>query len=138
MSNLKKSILFLCTHNSARSQIAEALINRFFSDKYEAYSAGTKPTKLNPFAVKSMSEIGVGIESHYSKTVEEFERRHFNYVVTVCDNAREGCPVYQNTEMVLHKSFEDPSFFEGDDEQKFEKFNAVRDEIKKWLENTFT
>lgn len=85
-----------------------------------------------------MSEMGVDIRSHYSKPIDEFNQRHFNYVVTVCDNAKENCPVYQNADLVFHKSFEDPSAFEGDDEYRLEKFNAIRDEIKKWLENTFT
>ena len=135
---MKKTILFLCTHNSARSQIAEGLINGLFSDNYVAHSAGTWPGKVNPFAIKALSEIGLDISSHYSKPIDEFDGKYFNYVVTVCDNAKESCPTYLNTDELVHNSFEDPSSYEGSDEEKLEKFRATRDEIKKWLEFRFS
>ena len=135
---MKKTILFLCTHNSARSQIAEGLINGLFSENYEAHSAGTEPGKVNPFAEKALKELGIDISSHYSKPVDEFGGRHFDYVVTVCDNAKESCPTYLDTDELVHKSFEDPSSFEGSDVEKLERFRATRDEIKKWLEFRFS
>ncbi len=135
---MKKTILFLCTHNSARSQIAEGIINGLFSDKYSAYSAGTQPGKVNIFAIKAMKEIGINIEHHYSKPIDEFNSKHFNYVVTVCDNAKQSCPAYLNADKIIHESFEDPSSFKGSDEQKLEKFEEVRDKIRKWLESSFS
>lgn len=135
--DLKKTILFLCTHNSARSQIAEGLVNSFFYEKYKAYSAGTEPGKVNPFAIKALSEIGVDISSHYSKPIDEFNDKHFNYVVTVCDKAKESCPAYLNTDEFIHEGFEDPSSFEGSNDLKLEKFKEVRDSIRNWLECSF-
>lgn len=135
---MKKTILFLCTHNSARSQMAEGLVNSLFSERYEAYSAGTEPSSLNPFAVKVMGEIGVSMENQYSKAIDEFDGKRFNYVVTVCDNAKESCPAYLNAEKFIHKSFIDPSSVEGDDERKLNMFRKTRDEIKSWLESIFT
>lgn len=134
---MRKTILFLCTHNSARSQIAEGLVNGLFSDKYEAFSAGTEPAKVNPFAVKAMDEIGISIESHYSKAIDEFDGKSFNYIVTVCDNAKESCPTYLNGENILHESFKDPSSVEGSDALKLDMFRKTRDEIKNWLEKSF-
>lgn len=135
---MKKTILFLCTHNSARSQISEGLINGLFSNEFVAYSAGTEPASVNPFAIKVLKEIDIDISSHYSKPVDEFDDRHFDYVVTVCDNAKESCPTYMDTDELVHKSFEDPSSYEGSDEEKLERFRATRDEIKKWLEFRFS
>ena len=134
---MKKTILFLCTHNSARSQIAEGLINQFFSNNYVAFSAGTEPGEVNPYATVVMKEIGVDISSHHSKSVKDFSDKKFDYVITVCDKAKENCPIFTNTEKLVHKSFEDPSTFNGTSEEKLNRFKNVRDEITGWLENKF-
>jgi len=90
----RKKVLFLCTHNSARSQMAEGLLNALYGDRCIAYSAGTEPSNLNPYAVEVMSEIGIDISHHHSKSVEEFRNGDFDYVVTVCDSAKETCPIF--------------------------------------------
>ena len=91
---MKKKVLFICTHNSARSQMAEGILRTLYGDRYEAYSAGTQPTKVNPYAIKVMSEIGIDISNHRSKSAEEFRGKEFDYVVTVCDNVKEACPFF--------------------------------------------
>ena len=131
---MKKSILFICTHNSARSQIAEGLVNVLYSDKFEAQSAGIIATKVNPFAIKAMKEIGIDIKHHRSKSIQEFKGKIFDIVVTVCDNAKETCPFFPG-KVVIHKGFEDPSVSKGSNRKKLETFKRVRDEIKIWLEN---
>ncbi len=135
---MKKTILFLCTHNSARSQIAEGLINKFFSENYTAYSAGTEPGKVNPFAIEAMKEIGADISSHNSKSVDEFNGVNFNYVVTVCDGAKESCPTFPNADELIHKSFKDPSAYKGTDDDKLKCFRNTTKEIKTWLTSYFS
>jgi len=130
---MKMSILFICTHNSARSQIAEGLVNALYPDKYQAQSAGTISTKVNPFAIHVMKEIGIDISNHRSKSIEEFKGKVFDLVVTICDNARETCPFFPG-KRVLHKGFDDPSSFEGSDAGKSAVFRKLRDEIKNWIE----
>jgi arsenate reductase len=133
---MKKTVLFLCTHNSARSQIAEALLNTLHGDRYEAHSAGITPTKINPYVVKAMAEIGIDISKNRSKSIEEFRGENFNYVVTVCDSAKEACPFFPG-EKVIHKAFEDPSQFTGSEEEIMNGVRRVREEIREWLEKTF-
>jgi len=137
MNELKKKILFICTHNSARSQIAEGLVNYFLKDEFCAFSAGTKPTKVNPFAIEVMKEIGIDITNHRSKSVLEFKGEKFDYVVTVCDSAKENCPFFPGAKEYLHKSFGDPSLFEGNEQEKLKKFREVRDEIKNFIFEKF-
>jgi arsenate reductase len=134
---MKKRVLFLCTHNSARSQMAEGILNAFYGDRYEGCSAGVTPTKVNPYVVKSMAEIGIDISRNRSKSIEEFRGENFNYVVTVCDGAREARPFFPGEE-VIHKSFEDPSQFKGSEEEILKQARRVRDEIKEWIKNKFT
>ena len=137
-SNKKKQkVLFICTHNSARSQMAEGLLRALYGDQYDVYSAGTQPTKVNPYAVKVMSEIGIDISNHRSKNVREFFGMKFDYVVTVCDHARETCPFFPGGKKYLHKGFLDPSNFKGTDEEKLRMFRRVRDEIRDWIIKTF-
>lgn len=131
----KKKILFICTHNSARSQMAEGLIHEFYGDRYEAYSAGTEPGKLNPFTVGAMKEVGIDISSHYSKNISEFMDEKFDYVVTVCDQAKEACPFFPGGKMI-HKSFKDPAQAKGSEKEIMAAFRTSRDEIKKWLEES--
>jgi len=134
--SLKKKVLFICTHNSARSQMAEGLLNALYGDRYKAYSAGIEPTKVNPYAVEAMAEIGIDLSRQRSKSIEEFRDKNLDYVITVCDRAKEVCPFFPG-EKILHKSFEDPSEFEGTEEEILEKTRSIRDEIKYWLEITF-
>lgn len=117
--------------------MAEGLVNFLLKDKFIAFSAGTYPTKVNPFAIKVMEEIGIDISNHRSKSVSEFKGEKFDYVVTVCDSAKENCPFFPGAKEYIHQSFEDPSSYEGSDEEKLNKFRKVRDEIKKFIIERF-
>jgi arsenate reductase len=134
---MKKRVLFLCTHNSARSQIAEGLLNTFHGNKYEGYSAGVTPTKVNPYVIKSMAEIGIDISRNRSKNIEEFRGENFNYIVSLCDNARETCPFLPGEE-VIHKSFHDPSEFKGSEEEILKQVRRLREEINEWIKSRFS
>jgi len=131
MKRLK--VLFVCTHNSARSQMAEALANHYFGDFVEAYSAGSESTFVKPHAIKVIEELGIDMSKHFSKTVFYFENEKFDYVITVCDNAKETCPFFPGAKNYIHKSFVDPSNVSGSEEEKLLSFRKSRDEIKKWL-----
>lgn len=133
----KKHVLFVCTHNSARSQMAEGLLRALYGDRYEAYSAGTQPSGINPHAVGVMAEIGIDISTHDSKNVNEFLGEEFDYVVTVCDHAKEACPLFPGGSQYLHNGFEDPSKAEGTEREILSAFRHVRDEIKEWINKTF-
>jgi arsenate reductase len=132
----KEKVLFICTSNSARSQIAEGLLRSFFGDKYEVYSAGINPTTINPYAIEVMKEIGIDISSQRSKNIEEFRNQKFDYVVTVCDNSNEVCPFFPGKN-IIHKGFYDPSEVKGNIAEKLNTFRNVRDQIKEWIEETF-
>ena len=134
---MKKSVLFVCTHNSARSQMAEGLLRAFHGRLYEAYSAGTHPGRVNPFAVAAMGELDVDISSHWSKSVDEVGDDLMDVVVTVCDSAKESCPYVPAKDRSFHRSFEDPSTVEGSDEQKLDAFRRIRDEIRRWIDQEF-
>ncbi len=116
--------------------MAEAFLNKLCGEKYKAESAGVTPTQVNPYVVKVMAEIGIDLSMHRSKSVMEFQGKDFDYVVTVCDLAREICPFFPG-EKEIHKSFPDPAAFEGSEEDILLKVRVVRDEIKNWVENTF-
>jgi len=133
---MKKKVLFICTHNSARSQIAEGFLNTLYRSSYEAHSAGIEPTSVNPYAIKVMTEIGIDISTHHSKSMEEFRGENFDYVVTVCDHAKEACPFFPG-EIILHEGFDDPSEFTGTEDEILAEVRRVRDEIKGWIEKTF-
>lgn len=133
----KQSVLFLCTHNSARSQMAEGLLRARFGDRYEVFSAGTEATAVKPLAVEAMAEVGIDISRHRSKSFDEYIDRAFDYVVTVCDTAREACPYFPATVEIVHRDFEDPSNTEGTEEEKLAAFRATRDEIDAWLAERF-
>jgi arsenate reductase len=124
---MKQRILFLCTGNSARSQMAEALLRLIAGDHFEVESAGTHPAGLNPMTVDAMQEIGVDVRHHRSKHVEEFTSQPFNYVITVCDRAKETCPVFTGRVAMRHWSFEDPAV--APPETRLQLFRRVRDEI---------
>ncbi len=128
--NGKKLVLFLCTHNSARSQMAEGLLNALKGDKYVGFSAGIKATKIKEFAINTMKEIGIDISNHRSKTIEEFKDfPEFDYVITVCNYTKEICTYYPKAKKIIHKSFPDPITLED--------FKYVRNNIKKWIEDFF-
>ena len=130
-------VLFVCTHNSARSQMAEGLLRRFGGDRFEVYSAGTEATYVRPLAVRAMAEIGVDISARESKTLDRYLEESLEYVVTVCDAADEACPVFPGAKNRLHWPFEDPSGAVGSEEERLAVFRRVRDEIKARIEDEF-
>jgi len=151
----KVKVLFLCTHNSARSQMAEGLLRHFYNEKYEVFSAGASPTRVNPFAVKVMAEIGIDISNHTSKSIEEFRNQDIDLVVSVCTSStRVACPfcsspltsgrpeIIETTlpraKRYLQHGFSDPSEVDGGDEEKTVAFRRTRDDIKKWILDYFT
>jgi arsenate reductase len=127
---VKPAILVLCTGNSARSQMAEGLFRHLLGSRFEVHSAGTKPSLVRPEAIAVMSELGIDISGHWSKSVDEFLDREFYYIFTVCDNARESCPVFHCKAERIHWSFEDPAAVEGDEETQLDAFRRIRDQIK--------
>ena len=135
--NRKKRVLFICTHNSARSQIAEGVMNQIYGEVFEAFSAGTEPSSVNPFAIDVMGEIGIDISRHRSKSVEEFLEQDFDYVITVCDQANEVCPFFPGGKERIHKGFVDPAEVQGSDLEKRAAFRKARDEIMEWIEKNF-
>jgi arsenate reductase len=133
-----KKILVLCTGNSARSQMAEGLLKHITQNKYEIYSAGTKPSIVRPEAIKVLAEIGIDISKNRSKSVDEFANIEMDYVLTVCDNAKENCPYFPAKTKIIHHSFEDPpAIGETDEDTTLQIFRRVRDEIKAYIENGF-
>ena len=133
----KKKILFICTHNSARSQMAEAIVNSYYGNDYEAYSAGIQPTEVNAYAINVMAEIGIDISKHVSKSIEEFRNASFDYVITVCDKARETCPFFPGARELIHKGFNDPAEVNGPPAVVRAAFRNTRDEIHKYLREKF-
>ena len=125
----KKRVLILCTGNSARSQMAEGLLRHDGGDGFEVFSAGTRPGKVRFEAIEAMSEIGIDLSAHRSKHVDEFAGQTFDYVLTVCDNARELCPIFPGAGVMIHRAFEDPIGIEG--------FRQVRDDLRKYLRDRF-
>ena len=130
----KKKVLFICTQNSARSQMAEGLLRSMYGDRFEVFSAGTNPGRVNPFAIEAMKKAGVDISSHRSKSIDEFMEVEIDYAVTVCDNAKESCPYFPEAKVLLHHSFSDPAALTGGDEVILAEFERVRDEIRVWIE----
>jgi arsenate reductase (thioredoxin) len=126
----KKRVLILCTGNSARSQMAEGLLRQDGADKFEVFSAGVEPSHVRPQAIEAMREIGIDISGHRSKSVEEFTGQEFDYVITVCDNANERCPVFPGKTERIHWSFDDPAAAAGDEAARLAVFRRVRDEIR--------
>ena len=131
----KKKILFLCTHNSARSQMAEGLLRHLATDRFEAMSAGTEATRVRALAVRAMDEIGIDISGQESKTLDRYLQEPFDYVITVCDDANEACPFFPGAANRLHWSFEDPSKAEGTEEERLKVFRSVRDQIRERIED---
>jgi len=127
-------VLFVCTHNSARSQMAEGLLRDLAGDRFEVTSAGTEATHVRPLAIRAMAEVGIDISGQESKTLERYLGEPFDYVITVCDDANEACPFFPGTKKRLHWSFEDPSRAEGSEDERLAVFRRVRDEIRKRIE----
>jgi arsenate reductase len=132
-----KRILVLCTGNSARSQMGEGLFRHEGKGAYEVESAGTKPSHVRPEAIAVMKEIGIDISDHRSKSVNEFDGQPFNFVVTVCDNARDNCPIFPATTERLHWSFEDPATVQGTEEERLAAFRRIRELIHARVKNFF-
>jgi arsenate reductase (thioredoxin) len=126
---MKKRVLFLCTHNSARSQMAEGLLRKKAGDHFEVFSAGTEATRVHPLAIAAMSELGIDISHQRSKTLNQYVDEHFDYVITVCDKANENCPLFPGDTQRIHWSFEDPSQASGTDDQRLQVFRRVRDAV---------
>lgn len=138
MAMNKIKVLFLCTGNSARSQMAEAFLRKYAGDRFEVFSAGLEPSVVNPFTVRVMEEIGVDMSAHRSKSLREYMGKvHFGYLITVCDRAEKKCPIFPGMGIRLHWPFEDPALAQGSEEVKLAKFRQVRDQIdakvKEWL-----
>jgi len=137
----KISVLFLCTGNSARSQMAEAFLRHYGGERFEAFSAGLEPKGINPYTVRVMQELGIDLSGQYSKDVTEYlGKRHFSYLITVCAHAEQNCPrTFLGVGQRLHWAFEDPAAFEGDEQAKLAKFRQVRDQIaariREWIEH---
>ncbi len=132
---MKKKILFLCTGNSCRSQIAEAYAKKFHTDKFDIFSAGIEKHGLNPYMLKVLKEDNVETSFLYSKTLEELKENNFDFVITLCGHANETCPIYLKKTNLIHKGFEDPAKATGNEEQILQFFRKVRDEIKEFILN---
>ncbi len=135
---MKKKVLFVCIHNSARSQMAEAFLNQLCGEDFEAHSAGLEPGKLNPTVIEAMKEVGIDISKNKTKAVFDFVKTGtmFAYVITVCDEASaERCPIFAGVTRRLHWSFPDPSGFQGTREEKLAQTRKVRDSIKSKIED---
>ncbi len=140
--NVKKKILFLCTHNAARSQMAEGFVNTLYSEHYEAYSAGSEPREVHPCAIEVMAEEGINIASQRAKPLDEYLDASFDYVVTMCARAQERCPIFPGAIIpggteYIHHDFDDPLLDAGPDGASCTSFRSVRDQVREWIEATF-
>lgn len=143
----KKKILFLCAHNSARSQMAEGLLRSMYGDRYDAYSAGATATSVDPRAIRVMADIGIDISGQRSKSINELQGEYFDVAVTVCDRAKALCPFCSTSierplgvpgaKEVIHRGFEDPALAKGSEEEQLAAFRSARDEIKGWIIQAF-
>ncbi len=132
---MKQRVLFLCTHNSARSQIAEGLLRQLGGDRFEVFSAGTEATRVRPLAIQVMAELGIDISGQHSKILDRYVNEPFDEVITVCDTAAEVCPVFPGAVHRRHWSFEDPSKAIGSEAEQFAVYRRVRDEIRSRIEH---
>jgi arsenate reductase (thioredoxin) len=132
-SPVKQKVLLLCTHNSCRSQMAEGIVNHDLGARFEAYSAGTEATRVNPMAIRVLAEIGIDISGQRSKTLDQFAGERFDHVITLCGSANELCPVFFGGVRRVHLGFDDPSRGSGNSEEMLADFRRVRDEIRSRL-----
>ncbi|HYI67288.1 MAG TPA: arsenate reductase ArsC [Candidatus Limnocylindrales bacterium] len=123
-------VIFVCTHNSARSQMAEGMLRAWGGERFEAFSAGTEATRVRPEAIRVMDEIGIDISGHESTTLEPFLGEEFSWLITVCDQAKEACPTIPGVAQQAHWSIDDPSAVEGDEETRLEAFRTARDVLR--------
>ena len=130
---MKKRVLFLCTGNSCRSQMAEGLLRNIAGDRFEVFSAGIEPGKVNPVAIKVMAEQGIDISKHTSKSIGQFSRQNFDYIITVCDNAEKACPVFPGKHEKIHWRLEDPAMTQGTEKEVLKEFRKIRDQIKIYI-----
>jgi arsenate reductase (thioredoxin) len=130
----KKRVLILCTGNSARSQMAEGLLRHDAGERFEVFSAGTKPSSVRPEASAVMRELGIDISGHRSKSVDEFTGQQFDCVLTVCDNAKDSCPIFPGKTVTIHHSFEDPVALQGSEEERLAAFRRVREALREYLQ----
>ena len=130
---MKQKVLLLCTHNSCRSQMAEGIVNHDLGERFQAFSAGTEATSVNPMAIRVLAEIGIDISGHYSKTLDQFADQSFDHVITLCGSANEQCPLFFGGVRRVHLGFDDPSRGSGSEEQMLADFRRVRDEIRSRL-----
>ena len=137
LENPKKNVLFVCVHNSARSQMAEGLFRYYYGEKCDVYSAGSKSRGIHPMSVQIMAEIGIDLSNHRSKSLKEFKGHEMDYVVTVCGEGQVACPFFAGGKEYFHQAFKDPSACAGTEEEKIEQFRVVRDELKKWLDEFY-
>jgi arsenate reductase len=133
----KTTVLFVCTANAARSQMAEGYLRAKYGDRYEVFSAGTRKARVSTRAITVMKEIGIDIAHHQSKTIDEVSELSFDIAVTLCDNARRACPVIPNAALTIHKGFDDPHLTPGTDEEILEGYRRVRDELVRWIDRMF-
>ena len=138
MARPKQTVLFICSHNSARSQMAEGMMRTYYGDRYEAFSAGTQPGKINPYAIRVMKEIGIDISKQNAKGVKEYYGKDLDLVITLCDEAEEECPFFIEGKDYIHEGLKDPAMVKGSEEQMLKEFRASRDEIRQFLKNTFS
>lgn len=134
---MKPKVLFICTHNAARSQMAEGYLRARYGDQYDAFSAGTEVSTVSPYAVRAMLEIGIDISQQRSKRLDEFDGKKMDIVVTVCDNAKAACPFFPGAKKTVHMSFPNPKGFTGSDDEVLEGFRTVRNEITRWIDAAF-
>jgi len=135
---VKPKVLFLCTHNSARSQMAEAFLRKYAGDRFDVYSGGLEPGEIHPYTKRVMEEIGFDLSGHYSKGIRQWlGELHFGYLITVCSRAEAECPIFPGVGKRLHWAFDDPAAFDGSEDQKLAEFRRVRDaidaRIQAWL-----
>jgi arsenate reductase len=130
-----KRILFICVHNSARSQMAEGFVNAFYGGRFKAFSGGTEATRVHPAAIQAMAEIGIDISSYRSKGIDEFTDQRFDYVVMICDDSQTNCPFFPGGSEYIHYAFADPAACRGTDEEILACFRRSRDEIHDWIKN---
>ncbi len=132
---MKQRVLFICTHNSARSQMAEGLLRYLVGDRFDVFSAGTEATEVRPQAMRVMREIGIDIANQYSKTLDRYVQEPFDMVITVCDSAAETCPIFRGAVQRRHWSFEDPSKAAGSEDEQLAVYRRVRNEIRARIES---
>ena len=130
MDRERQRVIFVCTHNSARSQMAEGMLRAWGGDRFESFSAGTEATSVRPEAITVMNEVGIDISGHTSKTLEPFMGESFSWLITVCDQAKESCPVIPGVAQQAHWSIDDPSGVEGDETARLEAFREARDRLR--------